>query len=128
MGAITGQVNEYGKQANTKLDDITIKKLEEAFSIGSDVRAACFYADISTQTYYNWINESEELAEKFDRLREKPVLKAYQTVVQDLGTIETAKWYLERKRKNEFSIKRETEHTGDLEISLIDILKEVKDE
>ncbi len=93
-----------------KLNDDTVNKLEQAFSIGADVSTACFYANISRQTYYNWIEENKELADKFDRLREKPVLKAYQTVADKLGEIDTAKWYLERKRKKEFSTR--TESTG----------------
>ena len=94
-----------------KLDENTVKKLEEAFAIGADVSAACFYADISRQTYYNWVNNDKKLKEKFDSLRERPVLKAYQTVAKNLDNIETAKWFLERKRKNEFSLKQEIDHT-----------------
>lgn len=91
----------------TKLDDNTVKKLEEAFSIGADIPAACFYADISRQTYYNWIDSFPELKEKFDRLREKPVLKAYQGVFKGLDDPELALRYLEKKRKAEFSTRQE---------------------
>ena len=85
-----------------KLSEDSVNKLKEAFAIGADVSAACFYADISRQTYYNWEKENPELKEKFDRLKEKPVLKAYQTIAKGLDDINTAKWYVERKRKKEF--------------------------
>ena len=85
-----------------KLNDETVKKLEEAFSIGADIPPACYYANITKQTYYNWIKADKKLKEKFDRLREKPVLKAYQTVMKNMDKVETAKWFLERKRKKEF--------------------------
>lgn len=90
-----------------KLNDDTVNKLEQAFAIGADVSAACYFADISRQTYYNWIEDNKELEEKFDRLREKPALQAYQTVVKGLDKPEMARWYLERKKKLEFSQRNE---------------------
>ena len=90
-----------------KMDDLTVKKLEEAFSIGADVRAACCYANISHTTYYNWIKSFPEYEERFATLRDKPILKAYNTINRGLDQIETAKWYLERKAKDEFSTRAE---------------------
>ena len=89
-----------------KMDDLTVKKLEEAFSIGADVRAACCYANISHTTYYNWIKSFPEYEERFATLRDKPILKAYNTINRGLDQIETAKWYLERKVK-EFKPKQD---------------------
>ena len=93
------------------MDDLTLKKLEEAFSIDSTVEEACFYADISHQTYYNWVESFPKLKERFDSLRNKPVLKARQEVVKGLdGNPEFSLKYLERKKKQEFSPR--TEMTG----------------
>ena len=92
-----------GPKEAWKWDNLVIKKLEESFAIGASIGEACFYANISHQTYYNHVKDGEELFERFNALREKPVLKARQTVANDLGNVETAKWYLERKRKGEFS-------------------------
>ena len=93
-------------------EDRTIKltndvrlKLEQAFALDCSVKEACFYANISKQTYYNWAESFPELEKTFDRLRQKPILKARQTIVRSLDEVDTAKWYLERKRKNEFSSK-----------------------
>jgi hypothetical protein len=108
-----------------KLSDDTVNKLKTAFSIGADVSAACFYAEISRQTYYNWVEENITLAEEFDRLREKPVLKAYQTIANKLDEVETAKWYLSRKRKDEFSLKIEVSDPG--RISSQELSKEIKE-
>ena len=101
------ELNKYNKRKQAKLTESTVKKLEEAFSIGADITAACAYADISRQSYYSWVEEMPELQEKFDKLREKPVLKAYNTIMKDLDKPESAKWYLERKRKKEFSTRKE---------------------
>jgi len=80
-----------------------VKKLEEAFSIDATVEEACFYADISRQTYYNNVKEGTQLFDRFKALRQRPVLKARQTVVQKLGeSYSNAMDYLKRKKKLEF--------------------------
>jgi len=43
-------------------------------------------------------------------LKENPVLMARETVVKDIkSSVETAKWFLERKARHEFSVKVEQE-------------------
>ena len=103
-----------------KFDKEIVQKLEEAFAMGADVSAACYYASISRQTYYNWVEENKELAEDLDKLKEKPVLKAYKTLKDNMHKIEVAQWYLSRKRKDEFSTKEITEHTGELAINRLE--------
>lgn len=85
----------------------TVRKLKEAFAIGADVTAACAFAEISRETYYDWCKKDPKLAEETDRLREKPVLKAFNTVYKELDKVDTAKWYLERRRKTDFSTRQE---------------------
>ena len=87
-----------------------LKKLEEVFAIDGTVQEACFYADITHTTYYNWLEKKPELVERFEALRNRPILKARQTVVKSLETPSGAQWYLQRKRKAEFS--ERTEVTG----------------
>jgi len=99
--------NPEGKQISPKFTESTIRKLEEAFAIDASVKEACYYADISTDTYYRWIKEYPELSDKLERLREKPVLKARQTVVKSLDNPDYAFKYLERKKKDEFSLRSE---------------------
>ena len=94
-----------------KLTPETVNKLKEAFAIDASVEEACFYAEITRQTYYNWVDENPVLKEEFDRLREKPVLKARQTIVKNLENPEYALKYLERKRKSEWALRYE--HTGE---------------
>ena len=92
--------NKAGKY--TKLTDETIKKLEEVFAIDGTIEEACFYADIRTQTYYNWIKEKPELKVRFDELRNRPVLKARQEVMKGLNCYSNAMDYLKRKKALEF--------------------------
>lgn len=89
-----------------------VRKLEQAFSIGCTVSEACVYADISRNTYYRWIENNETLKDRFEALLEKPSLKARQTVVNGLGDVDVAKWYLERKVKKEFSTRQEVTGEG----------------
>lgn len=94
----------------SKLTPETVKKLEEAFAIDATVEEACFYADISRQTYYEWIKQNPKLADRFEALRQRPVLTARQAVVRSLNNPDYAFRYLERKRKDEFA--QRVENTG----------------
>jgi len=90
-----------------------LDKLEEAFSLGCSDTEACLYADISPATLYNYQNDNPEFVERKEALKERPVLMARAVVVDSLKRKdkETARWYLERRRKKEFSAR--TEHTGE---------------
>ena len=102
-----------------KLDDLTVKKLEDAFKLGCSVSEACFSADISRQTYYNWIDSFPQMKERFDSLKENPIFLARKSVVDGLqGNPELALKFLERKLKNEFSMKTESETSGSIEIKI----------
>ena len=94
-----------------------VNKLEEAFAIDASIEEACFYANISRQSYYNNVKEGSELFDRFQALRNKPVLKARQTVVKSLDDPNHAFKYLERKKKKEFGPSMELE--GSIEVSKI---------
>ena len=116
-------------QVKPKLDNPeTVKKLEEAFALDCSIPEACFYANISKQTYYNLLEEKPELLDRFTALREKPVLIARQTVVKACkDNADMALKYLERKRKDEFSLKVETNNTNvNLEVESDDLTDEQK--
>jgi len=119
------QTNRKIAAAVTKLDDITVKKLEEAFAMDCTVGEACLFAGISRTTYYAWIKANPELANRFEELRDTPVLKARQTIVKDLDKPESAHWYISRKRRNEFATREE--HTGADGQPLMDLTAAVKE-
>lgn len=93
-------INKDGKF--TKLTEETIKKLEEAFAMDCSITEACLYANIRTQTYYNWIEKNANLKERFDELRESPFLKARQTIIKNLDNPQYAFEYMKRKKRLEF--------------------------
>jgi len=99
-------------QIKQKLDNPeTVKKLEQAFALDCSIPEACLYADICKQTYYNLLKDRPDLIDRFEALRNKPVLLARQELIKWLkDNPELALKYLERKRKDEFSTKTETDN------------------
>ena len=79
-----------------------VSKLEEVFAIGGSDLEACAYADIAKTTLYNYQAKHPEFVARKDMLRERPFLKARQTIVKALDNPADAQWYMERKRKVEF--------------------------
>lgn len=92
-------------QIKQKLDEITVVKLEWAFGTGSSVSEACIFAGISRDTYYRWSKEYPELSDRFELLKQRPILLARQTVVENLKKdVKLAFKYLERKVPEEFGV------------------------
>lgn len=108
----------------TIINDIIVKKLEEAFIVGATIEEACYYADISRQTYYNWKEENPELFDRFRQLQLSPILKARMTLVRALETNPNlALKYLERKCKDEFGIQDKNSLGVDKETVIEELLK-----
>lgn len=102
---------EVGRKLFDGKDEaMVLQKLEEVFAIGGTDLEACLYADISKTSLYNYQQDHPEFVERKEKLKERPILKARQTVVKSLDTPQGAQWYLERKKKLEFASR--TELTG----------------
>lgn len=104
----------------TVMTDLVLKKLEEAFAWGCSDKEACFYADISEKTLYNYQEKNEDFLHRKELLKERPVLLARKAVVENLeNNPNLALKFLERRVPMEFNstaiVKRE-------EKSLIDDL------
>lgn len=101
-------------QIKQKQTPEVLNKLEQAFAIGATNNEACFFAGIAESTYYEWCKADPELSERHKGLKDRPVLKARKCVIDalDANDVPTAKWYLERMRKNEFSTQVNTEVTS----------------
>lgn len=68
------------------------------------------YAGISRETLYKKFREDPAFSDRIDSLRERPMLKAKESMVNALGDPNFALKYAERRAKKEFAIR--TEHTG----------------
>jgi hypothetical protein len=115
------------EKTEPRLSDEIIKKLEEVISLDATISEACYYANISRQTYYNHVradapegSEPKKLFDRFESLRNKPLLLARQTIVKNLIHPEHSKWYLEKKASKEFGNKSETIIRGGLEQDAIE--------
>ena len=89
-----------------------IDKLEEAFALGCTDLEATLYAKISPATLYLFQEKNKEFSERKAQLKETPILKARASVINAMvNNPELALKYLERKKKDEFSLRRDFEHT-----------------
>lgn len=106
----------------------TLEKLEEAFKLGCTNREACFYADVAESTFYDFLKEYPEYSEKIKMWKDYEKIKARMVVHKALekGDRDMAKWYLERKAKDEFSTKQEFDATVNNRVVIIDDMPDVE--
>ena len=91
----------------------TIEKLEEAFLLGCSDREACLMADIAPATLYKYQEKNPEFTERKEQLKQSPFIKARQAVISSFRRDPNlALKYLERKKKDEFSLRTETDVTS----------------
>lgn len=97
---------------HTKLTPETLDKLRTAFLMGCSDVEACLYADISKTALYNYQQKNPEFVDQKEQWKEQLTLKARTVIANSLNNKDenTAKWYLERKKKDEFGTR--TEVTG----------------
>ncbi len=94
----------------------TITKLEQAWSIGCSDAEAALIADISTASLSRFLTAHPLIAERKEKLKNKPNIKARQEVVKGLDNDkEFSLKYLERKMPEEFAPQSRVEHKADNE-------------
>lgn len=101
-----------------------IRKLEEAAAMDCTIMEMALYADISRETLYSKLEDDKVFSDRIAALRNRPFLKARTTIINGLGDTENAQWYLERKKKAEFSTKQEVEHSG--KVNIASVLDEIE--
>lgn len=92
-----------------KIDEVILGKLESAFKIGATDREACSYAGINPDTLYEYQKKHPDFTEQKEIWKQNPIMKAKNTIYQNLEDPRTAQWYLERKCKEEFSTQSKVE-------------------
>ena len=111
-------------------DDV-LQKLEYAFKLGCTNREACLHADISEASLYERLKQNEEYLEKVTAWKETPILLARTSVVEALkDDPDLAMKFLERKKKNEFSLKTEVDQSinGKMTVELVRFSDAPKDD
>jgi hypothetical protein len=95
------------------IDKFILKELRQAFLMGCNDTEACAYAEISPRLLYYFQNRNPNFLQYKNEWKENPILKARATVYKNLDNDETARWYLERKKRAEFATRQEV-ITGDI--------------
>jgi hypothetical protein len=121
--------DKHGAFRPTVMNAETITKLEQAFAIGCSQTEACAYAQIAHSTLTKYLQISNGFRERMEQLQKTPILQAKQTLVGQLNNIDTVKWYLERKCRDEFGNKQVVDLTStDGTVSLGNDLSQLSDE
>jgi len=96
------------------IDDFVLSKLEDWFMMWFTDEQACFFANISPATLYRYIEANPEYWERKELLKDniKMIAKKNLKKFLDEWDKDITKFIAERKMKDEFSLKTETELTG----------------
>lgn len=84
-----------------------IRDLRQAFMIGCSVDEAVAFAGIAKQTYYNYTAKNPEFLDYVTQWKEEPILKAKMALFDSLTNGDMALRYLERKKRDEFALRKE---------------------
>lgn len=98
----------------------TIDKLEEAFALGCTDLEASLYANIAPATLYNYQEKNRGFLERKMQLKETPILKARASVINAFEkSPDLALKFLERKKKDEFSLRQEADITVQMPVPIL---------
>lgn len=108
MALTREEINKKIAAGVSKLDENAIQKLQQGYAIGATDAEMAVYLDVWPQTITNWRKKHAKLFEYLDGLKARPILQAREEVVKGFkGNPELALKFLERKVKDEFSLRQE---------------------
>lgn len=114
------EAKKKGKNAGGRppiVDEFVVAKLEQAFALDATIEEACVYAGISHDTYHKFIKKAPEFGDRFDALKELPVLMLRETVLRRAQIDgDLALKYLKNKRNGEFSERKDVKLTGGIKM------------
>jgi len=111
-----GRCNKTKNQCNcgrpTVITEQVLLKLEQAFTYDMTDQEACLYAGISVAPFYAYQKANPKFKERKEQLKNSVALKAKANIARSINEGDKAdtKWWLERRRKDEFSPR--SEYTG----------------
>lgn len=99
------------KQFDGKNEKMVIAKLEECWALGASDAEAAFFAEISPTALSRYLETHPAISQRKEALKLSPVLAARRCLVEAVKTDpELALKYLERVKRDEFSLKFEVDH------------------
>lgn len=125
-----------GPKKPWKMTPATIDKLKAAFAYDMTDEEACWYAEISTDALYKYQRENPEFINTKQALKARPIMKAREEFIKKLSSRKVKmldkngevveivippdskdlKWWLEKKRKDEFGKEIKMVHDGEVEV------------
>lgn len=105
---------EKGKMGRpTVITDAVVGKLELGFKAGLNKTECCEFAGISRNALYDYLAKNPDFSNKIEVLQSHPSMKAKLNISCRIekGDIELSQWYLERKNRDEFSLKQQVDTT-----------------
>jgi hypothetical protein len=94
-----------------------LAKLEQSAAIASTVKEACYYAEISEDSYYRYMDKHPKFRDKIALMRERPILRARQNLIGavERGDLGISKWFMERSKPNEYAETIKHQHSGQID-------------
>lgn len=99
-----------------RIDEKMLAKLEEWFMMSLTDDECCLYADINPSTLYRYIDKNPEFSKRKELLKRTPNIQAKANWVKEIkqGTYTSSKEWLERKSRDEFSMRQEIQQEQDI--------------
>jgi hypothetical protein len=103
-----------------KMTPKIVANLLSAFSNSFTDDEACIYTDISKNTLYRFVEKNPHFWNQKEILKQKPNIKAKLNKIKAINEWNTQEswWWLERKSKNEFSLKTEVEQNTNMDLKI----------
>jgi len=91
----------------TIMTEKTLLKLEDAFKLSLTDEEACLEVWISTSPFYDYCQKNPKFAKRKELLKKTPNIQAKKNWLKEIkgGNYGSSKEWLERKSKDEFSLK-----------------------
>lgn len=102
----------------SKMTPELIQKLEEAFTYGLTDDEACLSVNVSTSSFYDYQAKHPEFRKRKEELKKTPNMHAKKVWMKEItgGNYTASKEWLERKARDEFSLRHEVEQSWDLNL------------
>jgi len=103
-----------------KIDlDKYLARLKPFLTEGCSLHESCLSAKVPYTTMVDYVKKDDDIRNKIDAWQNTPILAARKSL--NKGVKEDSRlalMYLERKKKGEFSVKQEYEHSGDITVTV----------
>ena len=102
----------------SKYTEAVVRKLELAFKNDFNISQACDYANISRDTYYDWLEKKKGFSDKMEAAKSHLIRQAKINVARAVrkGDLDTSKFVLERRAKDEYSTRQDVDMTGNVPV------------